>query len=749
MLMSSFCVVLICVAQLPSGPSPDPLLPSHFPERLHAFVWRNWNLVPTERLAEVVQTSPEAILRVGNAMGLPAPPMISENQLERTYITIIRANWHLLPYSQLLTLLGWTESKLAFTLREDDFLYIKLGSLKPNCTPLLFSEPDAAAAKRCEEIAAVLKTHFDDNAGCWVEPPLTFIEKLSAPPAFEKPPATSESIFNPRFCYSYFALYGDPLLEQDPFPEGYLQRLAAAGVNGVWLHAVLYKLSPFPWQSALSEGWEQRLDRLKALVQRAAAHGIQVFLYLNEPRAMPVQFFEEYPDLRGVQENDYASMCTSAPEVRSFLTEATARICAVVPDLGGFFTITVSENLTNCWSHHRGAECARCSPRGAAEVIAEVHDALAEGIRQAGSNARLIAWDWGWQDDWALELISKLPETATLMSVSEWNVPILRGGIAGSVGEYSISAVGPGPRALRHWEWARERNLPAFAKIQANTTWELGALPYIPATANVARHVAALREAGVSGLMLGWTLGGCPSPNLEVVQELGKRNAAGAFPTVEEAMHCVAVQRFGAAAADVVVESWKIMSDAFSEFPYGGGVVYNAPLQAGPANPLWRKPTGYRATMVGIPYDDLEAWRGQYPPEIFIGQLRKAADGFKAGSAMLQNEVGDADDPSRRTALEEEARLAEAAAIHFYSVANQSEFVWMRNRIQEKEEGADAARLIELMEAEIALAKGLYDLQRRDSRIGFEATNHYFYTPADLVEKVVGCTFLLEQETGR
>ena len=33
---------------------------------------------------------------------------------------------------------------------------------------------------------------------------------------------------------------------------------------------------------------------------------------------------------------------------------------------------------------------------------------------------------------------------------------------------------------------------------------------------NVTRHVAALRELGVDNLMLGWTLGGYPSPNLEV-----------------------------------------------------------------------------------------------------------------------------------------------------------------------------------------------------------------------------------------
>ena len=107
------------------------------------------------------------------------------------------------------------------------------------------------------------------------------------------------------------------------------------------------------------------------------------------------------------------------------------------------------------------------------------------------------------------------------MSVSEWGMPIKRGGVATTVGEYSISTIGPGERARHYWELARARGLRTLAKVQCGNTWELSAVPYIPALANVARHAANLRHLGVNGLMLGWTLGGYPSPNLEVVAELG------------------------------------------------------------------------------------------------------------------------------------------------------------------------------------------------------------------------------------
>ena len=48
-----------------------------------------------------------------------------------------------------------------------------------------------------------------------------------------------------RFICSYFGSFGDPLADPslDPYPGGLLARLAANGVNGVWLHIVLRQLA--------------------------------------------------------------------------------------------------------------------------------------------------------------------------------------------------------------------------------------------------------------------------------------------------------------------------------------------------------------------------------------------------------------------------------------------------------------------------------------------------------------------------
>jgi hypothetical protein len=332
------------------------------------------------------------------------------------------------------------------------------------------------------------------------------------------------------------------------------------------------------------------------------------------------------------------------------------------------------------------------------------------------------------------------------MSVSEWNLPIERGGVRSQVGEYSISSIGPGPRAKRHWQLAREHGLKTLAKIQAGNTWELSAVPYIPAVENVALHAANLREAKVDGLMLGWTLGGYPSPNLEVVAEI--TNSATLTP--DEAMQRVAGRRFGELLAPAVVAAWRAFSAAFREFPYHAGLVYSAPLQVGPANLLWSERTGYAATMVGLPYDQLDGWRAIYPPDVFIAQFEKVADGFEHALEGLNLAV-------RRLALSRaeilalggERDVAAAAAIHFRSVANQARFVRDRNALSKATDAGERASLVKALERtvrdELRLAKELVSIQARDSRIGFEATNHYYYVPADLAEKVINCRDLLDR----
>ena len=84
--------------------APRPIPEPHFPSKLHQFTWRNWELANVDRLTKVVQTTPQAILELGSSMGLPRKRHLTEDQLARLYITVIRQNWHLLPERQIIEL---------------------------------------------------------------------------------------------------------------------------------------------------------------------------------------------------------------------------------------------------------------------------------------------------------------------------------------------------------------------------------------------------------------------------------------------------------------------------------------------------------------------------------------------------------------------------------------------------------------------------------------------------------------------
>jgi hypothetical protein len=755
--------------QLPAGGEPPALRADHFPDAMHAVVWRNWPVVPAERLAKVLGTTPQNVQAVAESMGLGPQKAVSAQWRTRGYITVLRRNWHLLPYDQLLTLLDMSAEQLAYNLREDDFLFQKLGSLKPKCPPVVYTPPTPAARQRAAEIRRIVSETFPEGL-MGQEERFAFVDRLgggtgilpvsrTGVPPVEADQSRAETVLrptgetpvppggrlSPRFIYSYFALYGDPLTspELDPYPDGLLRRLAAVGVDGVWMHVVLRTLAPSKTFPEFGQGHEKRLANLRDLVRRAGRHGIGVYLYMNEPRAMPAAFFEppERAGFRGVREGDHYTLCTSAEPVRDWVRDSLAYVFAQVPDLAGVFTITGSENLTHCASHHQQASCPRCGKRAPAAVVAEINAAIAEGVRRGSPKARTIVWDWGWDDAWAADIIAALPKDCMLMSVSEWSKPITRGGVASTVGEYSMSVVGPGPRATRHWQLARQAGLKTVAKVQLNNTWELSAVPYLPVMDLVAQHVENLAAAGVDGMMLSWSLGGYPSPNLQVAERFNRK----VLPDRQAVLDEVARERFGPDGAAAGRRAWTAFSKAFVEFPFHVSVLYQGPQHYGPANLLYAAPSGYKATMVGFPYDDVDGWRGPYPADVLAGQFDKLAAAWRSGLADLADAAAHAP-PQCQPAAREELAFARAAALHFQTVANQTRFILARSALAAP--AADRSALTEqmrkLLRDEAQIARDLFTLTSQDSRIGYEASNHYYYLPIDLAEKVLNCRHIEE-----
>lgn len=836
-------------AMAQSGPLP--IGEPHFPNRLCQFIWRNWELANTDRMAEVLKTSARNVLQLGAQMGLPEKRRLTDDQLRRIYVTVIRQNWHLLPVEQLTQLLGWDRQRFDFTLKEDDFLDVKLGRDKPVCEPVFYRALSREEREGVARVKRIVEEVFGGEIRRKGQDLFHFVSELSDAryPSLRIPAVKAESgevdlssgwtvapaaderlqragsrlerylkeafgartggekkivlairpglqgsrtvvgeaevrveaadmaelmqavyslqdrmeereapvlargtverrtVWSPRYLYSYFALYGDPLMEPeaDPFPDAYLEKLARVGINGVWLQGVLNTLAPSRIFPEFGKGAETRLKNLNAMVRRAAEYGVKVYLYLNEPRSLPAEFFEKHPGMRGSHHQGLYSMCTSIKEVRDWIANSLEHVFRSAPELGGVFTISMSENHTNCFSHGgawavkppNAGDCPRCNKREAADVLAELFTAMRDGIRRASATADVIHYDWGWPDEMVGPLCRKLPSDSRILSISEWSKPVEKGGVKTVVGEYSISVVGPGPRAARNWGAASKAGLTNIAKVQWNNTWEISAVPYIPVPQLIIDHCENLRKAGISGLMASWTCGGYASPNLAAA----KAYYFDPVPRREQVLNQIARQRYGAKAAPLAIAAWQQFSDAFQEFPYGVAV-YVIPVQHGPANLLRTRPTGHRPGMILFPHDGLKTWCGRYPTEVVQSQFTKMATRWKEGLAQLEKAAAAASSAKRQNAAIDLA-IARTCYHHFQSVANQVEFYRLR------EAGStDKARMRALAQSEIQLARAQFPVARDWSVIGYEASNHYYYTPLDLVEKVLNCRQILEELKG-
>lgn len=719
------------IKDLPVGTFPKCINYRHFPTRWQLFLWRNWDVVPREKIAEILGCSVEQITKAAEELGLPTDMQVSPKWLTHGYLTIIRKNWQLLNYQQLLQLLDWTPEKMAFALKED-FLFTKLGKLKPDCPKMKYRPLTPRQMKETQDIVSVTGAYFRRNLLKYQEQPFAFMDDYPGLPIKKV-----RKRFDFNFIHSYAANCSDVLgeaKERDPVPENLLRRYSSMGVNGIWIHALLHLLYPIPGAEEYSVGREQRLQNLKDIIRRCAKYNMKLYLYLNEPRWMPAPFYDKKPQWRGIpyeERNSWYICTTRTKEPLEWLENALKWLFAQVPELGGIFCITQSENATHCHSHTRSRECPYCSKVPPEKIIADVITAMERGMHASAPDAKMIAYDWSWTRNvgdvenlaFKKAIIDLLPKNVYLNSVSEWGMITNIAGVKQYLVDYSISQVGPSKETLEVWKHAKKAGLKICAKVQLNNSWEMSAAPYLPVPFLVQEHLENLEKAGVDGLMLSWTLGGYPGGNLALL------NA-----TPEE----LAASRFNPALAKEVIRAEKIFSEAFRKFPFNVSVLYYSPVNYGPMNLFHLKPSGYKATMVGFPYDDLQRWCGPYTPLQMIEQLDAITNEWDEGMAILKEVKPLIQNEREAYEMQDLATMTAVTFIHLFSAGIQFLYTKLRD------EKSDIKRRKELMLQEIKNVCLLFGIAHRDSRIGFEASNHYYYTLNDLAEKVINCKYIME-----
>ena len=682
-----------------------------FPTKWQTVIFRNYGLVSLDKIAKVLSCDEQTVQREAERLGLQGVEY-DKNWEVRGYITIIRNNWFLLCYEQLMELLGIKEEKLAFYLEKEDFLAVKLGDFKPECERVHYTPLTKEETEKTALIADMVHSCIKLDR----TKPFAFFSQNPIKTAIKECEGR-------RIVHGYLSPCGDVFSQnsEEYLSDALLHEYAKQGVNGVWLHGMLSTLSPYPFDEQLSVGYKERRAEMKRLIARLNKYGIKLYLYINEPRALPIQKLGKYASLMGRTENGYAALCFEQKAMREYLYSAVKDLLTEVDELGGIITITMSENLTHC-NYRPKTNCPICKNVPPERSAAAVNNVIQKAIEDSGSKAELIANLWGWSSfmEWTEEQtlrgVELLDKAISVMCVSEYDLEIEKGGIKGRIIDYSISNPGPSEITQKTLKKASELGHRVYAKIQVNNSWECSSVPYLPVFDLLYEHLQNLAEIGVKDYMLTWTLGGYPSPMLgmvaECVQDKDNFSFDGWYEKTYGEKH------------KTVKEAVKYFCDGFKEYPFSIDALYFSPKTLGCANFWSLKAEEKTSFMVCYAFDDYETWTKPYPIEVYLSQYEKLLKKWEMGCKILHENIEENDFELKL--------FAKAAYTHFKSDYLQTKFSYLK---QEKEKHVE--ELKQILEEEKSNTKQLLELVYQNAYIGFEASNHYFYTDRNLLEKLL------------
>ena len=675
------------------------------PTKWQTVILRNYGLVQTKNIAKVLRCSIKRIEIEAARLGIEK---IQYTVLwrEKSYLTIIRNNWNLLNYEQLLALLEMSEEELTYNLKNNDFLGVKLGSFKPEIESIYYSKLTKEEIKETRKVKRIISKYF--------------IENYASPFSFKYGKQRNSSCDkNDRIIYPYSLEYGDIFLKtSEIISKEELEAYSSSGISGLWIGATLRDFCYYPFSKNLDKKYQKRRENLNKFIDTAKKCGLKVFLYLNEPRGINIdELNPKYNHLEGRTEDNVVALCIANKEIQDYLYKATKELANNVPGLEGIITITSSENLTHC-KHIPNSDCKTCQDYRPYELASLINNIMSKAINDSKSKTRLIANLWGWASycDYTEDEIRKgidlLDQRTEIMCVSEFGTH-KKGNRLYNVGEYSLSNAEPCLETIKLIRYAKKKNHKVLAKIQINNSWEMSAVPYIPCFEHVYNHLKKLRDLGVYDYMLSWTLGGYPSTSLSMITSNNydawlKETFKNEFEIVKKAIHYISI--------------------GFSYFPFDTNLLYLSPLNQGPTNLIYRQVTNRKATMVTFPYDDIRSWVNKDNENEFVIKMNKVIKHFKRAERLLCSI------PNPSSSVLEITRYLKVWIICYESTLNQ----YLFNLIKTEKD----SDLNPYLKKELKLTQELYKLAAVDSTIGFEASNQYVYTQNMFLEKILNVVLM-------
>lgn len=544
------------------------------------------------------------------------------------------------------------------------------------------------------------------------------------------------------------------------YTDEVLADIAANGFSAIWVHGLLHHMVPSSVFPEFGANSSLHMDNMRALIERAARHGLRIFIYMQPPRGFDSRddFWRAHPEVKGApapwqtldnEATTYIAMCTSTPQVKEFLSDSSQTLGRELPNLGGVIMITASEYPSHCYARHNmmgaAAEaaiteplpCPRCVERAPADVVSEILRLVSTGLREHNPDAQVVAWNWSWtfyEADPSPSVIAALPEDVILMLDFERGDTKVILGKERMMDEYSLSFAGPSQRFLRTREIALKRGLPIMTKLQLGTTHELGTVPNLPLIGNLHEKATQMRNLDVRGFMGSWNFGNMNSANSAGFNEFF--NAETLLPR-DEALRAFAEKYFGPdCKPELARQAWETFADAMNSFPFSIPFIYNGPMnytlsyqqQPGPLEGV----SAGRSWVADPRGDDLsECLAGVYTVDEAIEGMELVARKWQVGAELLTEALEDA--------ITETAKRETANAWVCYHVWRSSantlkvyklRLDWSDNKLSEYRA---------IIADELENVKAALPYVEADDRFGFHSEAHaYLYDAATMKQKIEG-----------
>ena len=532
--------------------------------------------------------------------------------------------------------------------------------------------------------------------------------------------------------------------EVDYYPENYLERLAADGVNGLWI-SIYFRDLPSDIFPGRGKDSEKRFAKLRQVVKRCADYGIKIYLYCSEPKqfgtgtfAVPMDDAVNHPEVVGscgLGSNHY--FCMSSDTAKKYLRDSAFQIFRAVPELGGLLNIIFGEDNGSCvhpqmYDRARKVHCPKCGHREPGEMFAESAQALYEGMHAAAPDAELICWFYAPgirdHDNLARRLekaVDHFPPHSTIMFNFESGGVSQQFGKGRNVYDYSLAFVGPSDL----FRYSAENAAHTGAKLQVCCSHEDASVPFIPVPGNLYRKYETLHEYNIETILQCWYFGNYPGLMNRTAGYLSSHDFKG---TEKDFLVQQARADWGKY-AEKAVKAWQFFGESYRNFPSNIGFAWYGPMHNSIAWPLHLFP---------VDKPIAPSWILKHFPEvsgdrigeclIFQHTLAEAVSLLEQMNILWQQGLQEMIE-LRKIFKDVKDRvrdidLAEAIGIQIRSTLNCVKFYYLREDMLFNHND-QLTEMRTIVTEEISLSRTMGKLCESDPRLGYhsEAENYLFY----------------------